>query len=189
MYKYYRDYYWKQGKPKGIDVLTEEKISTCESYKIVVDPYFKRYTIEKYSKGIFSDICYDSALFDFRRLKPVDQNAWQKETVNESDNEIICLIRNQDDRVIVKERYIFENGLCRSCETIYPSGYLISTQRIYYKKLGDESNKVVLYDRLEHPILIKVYDADETTGEFSELLNEQWDMSPQAKESNTNPHK
>jgi len=177
MYKYYRDYFWKQGKPKGLDKLSAEEISAGESFKIIVDPYFKRYTIEKYIRGKFSEIYYDSALFDFRRLKPVDQNAWQKETVSESEHVVICLIRNQDDRVIVSERYVFEDGLCRLCETLYPTGQLLSTQKIYYKKLGDESNKVILYDRFQHPVLIKIYDADEDTGEFTKLLEELWDMS------------
>ncbi len=176
MYKYYSNYYWCNGKPKGIGLLTEGQVKEDTSYRIVVDPYFKRFTVEIYNRGKFTEIAYDSALFDFRRLKPVDQNAWQKETIVEDENETVCLIRNQDDRVIITERYLFESGLCTKCEISYPNGQLLSTQKISYTHLGDDANLVTLYDRLMRPVLIKKYEADEDNGEFTTLIEENWDM-------------
>lgn len=171
MNKYFRSYYWDNGRPRGMDVVMSPEGTT---YKVVVDPYYKRYTLERYDGEKFVDIIYDSALYDFRWLKPQEQAAWHKETIEETEDQSTCLIRNQDDRVIAVERYSFELGLCRCCEISYPSGQIIATQHIRYTKLGEEEDTVTLMDRLGNPVVIKTYEADEATGEFTNMLSEVW---------------
>lgn len=182
MHKFYRDYYWENGRPRGQDLQqTQEEI--C--YRIVVDPYYKRYSIEKYENQQFLDVIYDSALFDFRWLKPQEQVAWQKVKVVENEKEMTCLIKNQDDRVIAVEKYYFEEDLCRRSEMFYPNGKQLATQVISYTKLGDEKNLVILLDAYSHPVVIKEYEADEDTGEFSLMIKEDWNTKDIPIETNT----
>ncbi|MEM1282884.1 MAG: hypothetical protein AAGG81_04950 [Chlamydiota bacterium] len=171
MNKNFKSYYWDNGRPRGFNVVDDSEPVT---YKVIVDPYYKRYTLEKYKEGKFADIIYDSALYDFRWLKPQEQAAWQKQTIEESASEQTCLIRNQDDRVISTEKYTFEKGLCTTCEIYYPHGPLIATQRITYTKLGAEENVVTLLDRLKNPVVIKKYESNEETGEFTTMISELW---------------
>src|SRR5438105_2699280 len=86
----------------SLGVINNGSLSENEvSYKIIADPYYKRISIEKYIQGSFNSLLYDSAIFDFRHLKPAEQNAWQKTTVNDEEAKVICHIRNQDDRLIL----------------------------------------------------------------------------------------
>lgn len=171
MGKFYRDYFWKEGIPYGI-----EPTEDGGTVKIVMDPYRKRISIEKYQDRVFAGVIYDSALFNFRHLKPAEQNAWQKNPIRQDDNSIECLIRNQDDRVVIKEVYRFEKGVCRECFAYSPQGILISRQHMLYTALQDPLNGVILYDANEHPVVFKKYAISEETGEFTDLLEEQWDM-------------
>lgn len=175
MAKYYQDYTWKEGKPRGLPKTSEEPPLKGIAYKIVADPYYKRISIEKYQDGSFASIIYDSALFDFRHLKPAEQTAWRKDKVNESDRTVICHIRNQDDRLILIETYTFEHQLCRECRSSTPHGVLVSVQKIQYVSLGDTFNGVTLYDSNDHIVMFKKYKTDEA-GEFTELLLESWDQ-------------
>lgn len=177
MSKLYKDYFWKEGIPYGMGTLESHENVSSEAYKIVMDPYRKRISIEKYIGEKFNGVIYDSALFNFRHLKPAEQMAWQKFTILETPEKIESLIRNQDDRVVVREVYSFEKGFCRECQAFSPQGYPISIQRMYYTALNDPFNGVVLFDTLQHPVLYKKYSVNEETGEFAELLEEQWDMS------------
>lgn len=171
MHKYFNEYYWDHGRPRGTAIADFEEPLV---YRIVVDPYYKRYSIEQYTNGAFIGIAYDSALYDFRWLKPQEQVAWRKEMIEETPWQTSCLIRNQDDRAIALERYIFEQGLCTLCEIYYPNGELLATQRMAYTKLGASENSVILVDRLSHPVVMKRYEADEKTGEFTTLISEVW---------------
>jgi len=173
MSKYYRDYVWKEGIPYGIDPLPE---NAEMSYKIAMDPYRKRISIEKYKKGNFSEIVYDSALLDFRHLKSAEQTAWQKVIYDEKPDQIISHIRNQDDRLVFIETYRFEKDFCKECFAKSPHNVPISHQKMYYTSLQDAFNGVVLFDNNNHPVMFKEYQVDEGTGEFTELLEEQWDM-------------
>jgi hypothetical protein len=176
MSKTHRDYFWKEGIPYGISPLENTSTDGLEAYKIVMDPYRKRISIEKYSKEKkFSSVVYDSALFNFRHLKPAEQNAWQKEIIKETDSEVVAQIRNQDDRIILVETYRFEQGLCRECRTHSPHGIFVSRQQIFHTALGDHFNGVVLFDSNQHPVMYKHYKVDES-GDFSELISEQWNM-------------
>lgn len=175
--KYYHDYWWDHGVPKGIGVASEAQVATQETYKIVSDPYHRRISIEKYDKGRFEAQVYDSALFDFRWLKPAEQNAWNSELIAEDGQTATRLIRNQDDRIVAKELYHFEEGLCRQCEAFHPCGIQISTQNMYYVRLGDKFNGVVLVDRMNRIVVRKEYECDEATGEFTFLIREQWHES------------
>lgn len=171
MLKHFKDYYWKGGIPYGISAT--EDLSE-KNYKIVMDPYRKRISIEVYDKSVFSEVAYDSALFDFRHLKSPEQAAWQKVTVKDEENSMECLIRNQDDRLVFFETYWFEQGLCRDCVATSPHGYPLSKQHMFYKFLKDPINGVLLLDRHERPVMYKLYDADPHTGEFTKLLKEEW---------------
>ncbi len=177
MYLYYSDYYWDFGKPRGKNSGEVQRNHKEIRYRIVQDPYFRRYTIEKYSPDTRPELVYDSALLDFRKVKKMEQTGWKKEILEENADTIFCLIRDQDDRIILEESYTFREGLCTGCEIFYPSGGLLSTQVIHYKALGDEDNVVILYDRLLRPVVKKIYAAHETTGEFTDLLHECWNFA------------
>jgi len=172
MTKHYADYVWKNGRPRGLSVLPPDANLVGISYKIIADPYFKRISVEKYQSGTFSQTIYDSALFDFRHLKAAEQASWQKTTVSETENQVICHIRNQDDRLVLIEEYSFENQLCRSCITKSPQNVTVSIQKIQYSSLGDPFNGVILYDINEHTIMSKRYKIDEETLSFTDLIEE-----------------
>lgn len=173
MTKHYLDYLWKDGKPYGKEHASDPA-SIKKTYKIVADPYYKRISIEEYQKGQFSQIIYDSAIFDFRHLRPNMQNAWHKSVINETPEGSVCHIRNQDDRLILIEEYRFMQQLCRECRTCSPQGIPISLQKIFYTSLGDPFNGVILYDSNEHPVIHKRYQFDSATQEFTDLLEESW---------------
>ncbi len=172
MSKYYRDYIWKEGIPYGIESIDRTATLT---YKIAMDPYRKRIAIERYELGVFKEIVYDSALLDFRHLKPAEHTAWQKCILFEDDNCTTAAIYNQDDRLILIEKYAFENGFCRSCSATSGHGVPLSFQKMYYTLLGDSMNGVLLLDINDHPVMFKTYASNEITGEFSEVLEELWD--------------
>lgn len=174
MTKYYKDYYWKDGVPFGIQPIDE--IAKTDSYKIIMDPYKKRISIESYLKGQFSTTLYDSLLLDFRQLKKPEQTAWQKIPINESQDLMVCLIRDQDDRVLFIETHIFIDNLCRECRVSTPHGISLSVHKMVYKNLGDPFDGVILYDHNEHPVMYKRYEFDEKEQQFTNLLEEEWDM-------------
>ena len=166
------DYYWSHGVPKGNSIALE---NAPEAYKIVDDPYHKRYSVERYRKGRFVEVIYDSALLDFRHLKPAAQQGWQREEITRTDTTIECLLRNQEDRVVFLEKHTFETHLCRKCEVFSPYNMLCSVHQMHYTALGDEWNGVILWDRNQHPVMVKRYQSLES-GEFGELLEEQWEL-------------
>lgn len=174
MFKHFEDYYWKQGKPYGKQVIDPEK-SPC-SYKIIVDPYYKRFSIEKYQYTHFEKIIYDSCLLDFRHLTLKDQMAWQREIFKEENNISHCLLRNQEDRAILLETLVFEGECCRMCTTSSIHGVPLSIHRMYYCHLNDHFNGVILYDIEKHPVMMKIYEIDPLSGEFTQLLMEEWNM-------------
>lgn len=174
MLTHYQNYYWKQAKPYGL--IAVNPLESSYSYKIVIDPYYKRFSIEKYQAGHFVGIIYDSLLFDFRRLKAVDQTAWQKEVLSEESNTLTCLLRDHEDRAILIETHHLDPPFCRSCTLQSIHGVLLSTHYMYYQKLGDPFNGVVLYDAEDRPIMMKTYQMDPQTDEFTTLLTEEWNM-------------
>lgn len=174
MFKHFADYYWKEGKPYGSREV--EPAETPNSYKIVVDPYYKRFSIEMYQYIQFDKVIYDSCLLDFRHLTLKDQMAWQREILKEEQDLSIYLLRNQDDRAILIETLTFENNRCRKCKTISVHGFPLAIHCMYYRCLHDPFDGVVLYDVERRPVMIKVYDTDPLTGEFTHLLMEEWNM-------------
>lgn len=162
------------GKPYGSTVVEPAHTSIC--YKIVPDPYFRRFSIEKYIQGHFDRIIYDSFLLDFRHLKTIEQLAWHKENLEENKDTSKSLLRDPDDRAVLIETYYFENNRCRSCNIHSIHGLHLATNRMYYKTFGDTYNGVVLYDIENRAIMKKIYELDEISGEFSTLLSEEWDM-------------
>lgn len=174
MFKYFQDYYWKAGKPYGVEAV--DPFQASSSYKIVADPYYKRISIEKYRYTFFDKIIYDSFLLDFRHLTLKDQIAWERETLKEEKDRSICLLRNQDDRGVLMETLTFEHNQCRSCSTSSVHGIPLSIHRMYYRSLTDSFDGVVLYDVEERPVMMKTYETNPQTGEFTDLLSEEWNM-------------
>lgn len=174
MFKHFHDYSWKEGKPYGRQEVNPSQ--TSFSYKIVVDPYYKRFSIEKYKYSNFDKVIYDSCLLDFRHLTLKDQMAWQREILKEDKESSVCLLRNQEDRAILIETLMFEGDRCRECTTRSVHGILLSIHRMYYCCLNDDFNGVVLYDVEKRPVMMKVYETDPSTGEFTNLLIEEWNM-------------
>lgn len=173
---HYSDYYWKKGIPQGIKALKNDPAELRgRSYRIVTDPYFIRYSIEIYDDGIFQGMAYDSALLDFRNLSPAQQAPWRREELRSEGDRESALIYDQNDRIILKEVYRFEEGLCRECLAYSPHGILVSIQKIYYQKFQDAFDGVILLDTNMHCVVIKHYEADEE-GLFLELIDEVWDM-------------
>lgn len=171
MLNLYSDYRWKEGFPIGTSPLEESLPSN--HYKIVSDPYHKKISIEKYADKQFIETIYDTALLDFRSFKRPELTAWQKEVVSEG---AMCLIRNQDDRIVFLETYQFVDHLCRQCEVKSPHGITLSIHRMYYQSLGDSFNGVVLYDSNERPVMLKKYEFDLERQLFTTLLEEQWEV-------------
>lgn len=174
MIKHFRNYYWKNGKPYGIDVVDPKQADL--SYKIVVDPYYKRFSIERYQRQQFEKIVYDSALLDFRHLKPIDQMAWERELIEDMPNQTKYLLRNQEDRAILIETLLFENGRCRYCQLSSIHGIFLSTHKLCYTALQDAFNGVILFDAENRPVLLKKYEMDPITEEFTTLIQEEWNM-------------
>ena len=176
MNKNFKDYFWKEGIPYGINPAEESELLSLRTYKIVMDPYRKHISIESYQNGKFSSIVYDSTLLDFRHLKLAAHPAWHKTIFNENENRASCLIRNQDDRLLFQETYTFHQNLCRECKVTSIHGIALSIQQMYYQAFGDHFNGVVLFDVNDHPVMLKQYEVDDKTGEFTTLLKEEWNM-------------
>lgn len=174
MFKHFQDYYWKEGKPYGIQIL--DPVQAPYSYKIIADPYFKRFSIEKYQYTQFDKIIYDSLLLDFRHLTMKDQMAWQREVFREDGHSSVCLLRNQEDRAILIETLMFEGEFCRTCTTSSIHGIPLAVHRMYACSLNDPFNGVILYDMEKRPVMMKVYEIDPLTGEFTNLIEEEWNM-------------
>jgi hypothetical protein len=174
MIKYFTSYYWKNGKPYGLGVVDPSQVEF--SYKIVVDPYYKRFSIERYQRHHFEKMIYDSSLLDFRHLKPADQAAWQRELIQEEPDKIKYLLRNQEDRAILIETLLFENQRCRSCQLHSIHGFFLSTHHLCYTSLQDTFNGVILFDAENRPVLLKTYEIDPLTEEFTTLIQEEWNM-------------
>lgn len=173
----YQDYVWLKGVPRGkLPVESDEIATVATYYKIIDDPYHKRYSVERYEKGHFSGVAYDSLLFDFRHLRPAEQQGWSKETTSVDEGSVTCLIRSQDDRVIYLETHVFEGEMCRECHIFSPHGLLLATSRMFYRSRGNTADGVVLFDRQGKPVMYKLYETAED-GQFAELIEEQWDLT------------
>ncbi len=175
MTHHYCDYFWKEGIPYGIAAVDPSTINE-PTYKIVMDPYRKHISIEQYQKNVFQKMVYDSAFLNFRHLKNEDHRAWQKITVSETEEKIVCHLRDQDDRLVFEEIYFFKQDFCYECHAISPHGILISIQRMLYKKLHDPCNGVILFDSNDHPVVFKEYEFDEDAHTFTDLIVAKWNM-------------
>jgi hypothetical protein len=174
---YFKEFTWIKGVPRGRGPVEADCIEQeAELFKIVDDPYHKRYSVERYEKGRFHEVVYDSILLDFRHLKPAEQQGWTQETTVVDEDTVTLLIRNQDDRVIYLETHQFESSVCRECAIFSPHGILLATNRMFYKAEGDATDGVVLLDRREQPVMYKLYETGED-GQFTELIEEHWDMA------------
>lgn len=171
--KHFIDYTWKKGVPIGIGTPSDQ---TKTTYLVLTEPYHRYYAVEKYENGKFSNVAYDSLLFDFRLLQPASQVGWRKEQVTEDR----YLIRNLEEKIILQEEYFYKEGRCISCKAFSPHGPLISTQKILYTDFGDPINGVLLNDATGRCITYKKYSLN-ASGEFAEVLEEKWDMTEEKK--------
>lgn len=177
MDQHYKNYCWRDGAPYGT-----EKTDSLQgkTYRVISDPYRKWISVEQYNSGNFESIIYDSYLFDFRTLKTLNQAAWLKETLSEDETKVRCLLRNQDDRAVLIEEYTFKDGKCQECRTSSVHGLPVSYQKILYKEHGAPFDGVILYDTNHHIVMEKRYEIEEESGEFGELVSENW-KAPQYK--------
>lgn len=166
MIQHFKNYYWKEGRPYGIEPTNENHY-----YRIVTDPYHKRYSVEEYEKSKFKRIIYDSNLFDFRALKDPRQASWLKESLSNTES----LLRNQDDRVVLIEKYTFASDRPRYCHYYIPQGLLVAHHKVFYKDVGDAFDGVILYDTSDRPVMQKSYKVEDE--EFTELIEEKWNFS------------
>lgn len=171
MDQHYKNYCWRDGIPYGTE---KTEILQNKTYRVISDPYRKWISVEQYQSGIFESVVYDSHLFDFRTLKTLNQAAWLKETLSDDENHVRCLLRDQDDRAVLIEEYSFKKGKCQDCRTLSVHGLPVSYQRILYQENGAPFNGVILYDANDHIVMEKRYKIDEKSGEFGELLCENW---------------
>ena len=152
MFPFYRDYFWKGGKPFGVqkvDPLTADQ----RVFRIVSDPYHKWISIETYLGEAFDAIIYDSRFLDFRKLKPTEQIAWRKKSVGEA----AAWIFNEDDRVILKEVCCYKEGLCREVKIYSPYQTLICRYVMVDGPLGS----LLLYDSQSRPVMSRGADHKE----------------------------
>lgn len=177
MSKHFRDYYWKNGSPQGIQAIPSEEVDKGVSYKIITDPYLKHISIEAYENGSFVKVIYDSQLLNFKKLQPEHQNAWERQMLQDGNE---CLIRDQDDRLILRERYTFKDQFCCLCDIFSPMGPLLAKQVIVYKCLGDTMNGVIFYDANDHAVMLKEYLIDQNNN-FTELVKTIWSFAPHDK--------
>ncbi len=168
MEELFADYIWKQGVPRG----TQKKDKT--GFKIVMDPYRKRISIEQYEDTRFVAIIYDSSLLDFRKLTPQDQMVWRRTVIEETGTTCVSLIRDAVDRLILIEIGSFDRNFCTQCEMRSPQGTLLSTHKMHSTKRGDSFNGVILYDATLRPVMCKKYEVNEH-GDFTILKEEIWD--------------
>jgi hypothetical protein len=173
---WFLDYYWSNGVPKGLKPL-DTPAECC--FKIFSDPYRKRYIIEKYNKTLFQGIVYDSYLFDFRSLKKKEeQEGWMREKVTESLETQRNIIRALDERVLLVEDAQFQESRCASCRWLSPHGIWLATQIMCRVDQGRPFDGAALYDTENHPVVIKKYQIDPATGEFTYLIEEVWEHYP-----------
>lgn len=165
MIKRFNSYFWKDGKPYGKDP------SEKGAYRIVVDPYYKRFSIEEYEGEAFKKILYDSNLFDFRSLKDPRQASWIKIPLNQNES----LLKNQEDRIVLKETYSFEKERPRKCQYATPQGIKVAYHILSYTDFGDAFDGVTLFDMNDKPVMQKKYKS--VSGEFTELVQESWQLA------------
>jgi hypothetical protein len=172
---YFSTYYWRDGIPYGKARMPAEGAKTASAaFGIIIDPYRKRVSVEKYRLGVFERVVYDSNLFDFRHLKPQEQLAWSKEILKEDSDRTIALIRNEHHRVILLETYLFKEGCCDHCSISSPHGIFLCSQSFYSMEKGDPFNGSVLFDAEGIPVMMQRYAME--NGCFVDPVEQHWDM-------------
>ena len=139
------EYFWQKGKPKTSKKLKPEVCKNAPlAYRIMSDPYKKRYSIEKYENGCFSYCVYDSNLFDFRLLEIQEPLSWEKEELEEGGK---VLLRDQDQRVRIRECHLNPS----TCEWYSVHGVLIARQEVEpntFLRLRDPEGVLVMERKL-----------------------------------------
>lgn len=161
---HYLNIQWKKGIPVGINPIDPK---SPRSYKIVKDPYRKRFSVEKYCEGTFDAIVYDSALFDFRKLVDPEQKVWQQTATSSGTH-----IRDENDRLILIEKYSFENAFCKEARLFSPHGIPIAVQKMYDKAFGDPYDGSVLFDLEGQPIFWRTFEEGKVNQGWGALYTE-----------------
>lgn len=157
------DYRWSKGKPLALK-------GTAGPFFIIQDPYGKRISIERRTSQEPLEIVYDSALFDFRWLKQIEEQLWQRIPYGGR----YAYIRSPEERtLLIEEMGHNEKGNPR-CLWRSPHGILVARQEIYLTASEDPFNGVALYDNTDRPIWVKHYRLD-PNGAFGELWIDGWD--------------
>jgi len=177
-FPHFENYVWKNGIPRGkrvVDCPTQANIS----YRIVHDPYYKRISIERYQKGLWKDIVYDSLSFDFRIIRQSNhekqiQEEWERIPLQTESNETLYLIRNREDRPIYIEKMTFEDSRPRQCTIYSPQRQLLATHTLWYEDKKDPFNGVIVYDQLGKAVVKKIYEFDKEECQFTTLISEHW---------------
>jgi hypothetical protein len=166
----YEDYYWDKGVPKGRNLSAQQGQTT---YKIFSDPYRKRYSVEEYHAGAFQKVLYDSSLFDFRSLFKEEDASWQRETISETATSAHTLIRNMEERIVLKEELNYTpEGDCTGCTLYSCHGVLLGRQMIFNQNQGAPFNGVEFRDVSGRIVLQKEYEKNQETGAFETLIRQ-----------------
>jgi hypothetical protein len=144
------------------------------AYKIVADPYYKHITIEKYTDGAFIQTSYDSQLLDFRSLMGELPSSWERRY---TADRTAAVVRDICDRVLWLEKFHNDGEHCHRCQVYSSHGLLLSTHRLFYTDLGALCNGVILYDAGGIAVFSKRYALDSKTGMFTDLQEENWEVS------------
>lgn len=171
MEHYFCDYCWRKGRPYG---KKQTERSASVAYKIVTDPYHRRYSIERYVSGRFESVVYDSILLDFRRLNESWYDAWERELVESSERHVVTILKDEEGRARIRETSHYRGGVPVQCDLESIHGVLVAVQKIYRTSFDDPWNGVILLDREGRPVMQKLYDIVDV-GEFGALREEHWE--------------
>jgi hypothetical protein len=164
--EFYLKFSWKNGTPFGIDPVQG---AVPVAYRVIKDPYRKRFSVERYHNLIYQSTVYDSGVFDFRKLRSAEQKVWRREEIEQG-----ALIRDEDDRVILRERYFFLGDVCQELELRSAQDLLVARQTMYYSSLGDPFDGALLFDLEGGVILWKKYALESETNQWSHVISQGW---------------
>lgn len=163
--KTYSSYVWRDGIPYGVG-------QASEGFRLLADSYNKRISVERHNEHGWIETIYDSALLDFRQLKPEFQHGWEAFRIEESEQSVITQLHDDSDRIVALEHYRIEEGRSVSCEIRSPQGTLLATQELFYTDRGAAFNGAVLRDAGGFVVRHNRYDSPS----FENLLADYWDM-------------
>ncbi len=73
------------------------------------------------------------------------------------------------------ERHTLKDNVPIRCEIFSPQNHLLAIQKMSYIPWGGNFNGVTLYDASERVVLVKLYELDSESMEFTDLIEEKSD--------------